>query len=223
MVFFQHNLSWFLMRQISKTVGNIKKVLYLVVNQNIPHMRKLPVAALVGGIIIFIVQALSWTVLNIHYKSQAYTPKQDSIMAFLKTQDLKSGQYFMPTVAPGASMDEQTKLMNASAGKPWAVLAYHKALNTSMAMSMIKVFFVNIIIVWLLCWILVQIKEPSFITIFLACLFTGAIVYLNSPYTYHIWYQTPGQLGYVIDHGVQWGLTGLWLGWWLRRGVAKAS
>jgi len=182
-------------------------------------MKRIPVAALVGGIIIFIVQSLCWTVLNIHYKSQAYTPQQDSVMAFLNTQHLKSGQYFMPSAPPGTSMDDQNKLMNASMGKPWAVVAYHDALNTNMEMSMIRVFLVNIVIVWLLCWIITKITAPSFATIFLASLFTGIIVYLNSPYTYHIWYETPGQLGYIIDLGAEWGLTGLWLGWWLRRGL----
>lgn len=180
-------------------------------------MKKTIVGALLGGIIIFIVQMLSWTVFNLHYKSQAYTPKQDSILAFLNTQHLNSGEYFMPSLPPGSSMDEQNKLMNASAGKPWAVISYHDALNTNMVMNMIRVFLVNVVIVWMLCWILSKINAPSFSTIFLASLFVGAIVYLNSPYTYHIWYETPGQLGYILDHGSQWGLTGIWLGWWLRR------
>ncbi len=61
-------------------------------------MKKTIVGALVGGIIIFFVQFLSWTVLNLHYKSQEYTPKQDSILAFLATQHLKSGAYFMPSL-----------------------------------------------------------------------------------------------------------------------------
>jgi hypothetical protein len=180
-------------------------------------MKKTIAGAIVGGIIIFIVQFLSWTVLNLHYKSQEYTPKQDSILAFLNSQELTSGQYFMPSLPPGSSMDDQNKLMNAREGKPWALISYHRVLKENMAANMIRVFLVNVVIVWLLAWILVKISQPSFITIFLASLFIGAIVYLNSPYTYHIWYQTPGQKGYIIEYFAQWGLTGIWLGWWLRR------
>ncbi len=185
--------------------------------KQIPQMKKTIVGALVGGIIIFMVQFLSWTVLNLHYKSQAYTPKQDSIMAFLNSQDLKSGAYFMPSLPPGYNMDDMNKLTNAQKGKPWAVVSYHKALNNNMGMSMLRAFAVDVVVVWLLVWILGKITLPSFGTIFIASLFVGAIVYLNQPYTYHIWYETPGQKGYIIDAFAEWGITGIWLGWWLRR------
>jgi hypothetical protein len=180
-------------------------------------MKKTIVGALVGGIIIFIVQFLSWTVLNLHYKSQQYTPKQDSILAYLSSQELKSGEYFMPSLPPGYSMDAMNKLTNASKGTPWAVVSYHKALNTNMGKDMALAFLVDVVVVLLLAWILTKITLPSFGTIFLASFFVGLIVYLNQPLTYHIWYETPGQLGYIIDAVAEWGLTGIWLGWWLRR------
>jgi hypothetical protein len=85
-----------------------------------------------------------------------------------------------------------------------------------MGMSMLRAFLVDVLVVGLLVWILMKIAEPKFFTIFLASLFTGVIVYLNQPYTYHIWYQTPGQLGYIIDLVAEWGITGIWLGWWLK-------
>ncbi len=90
-------------------------------------------------------------------------------------------------------------------------------MNTNMGMSMLRAFLVDVVVVWLLAWVLVQITSPSFGTILLASLFIGAIVYLNQPYTYHIWYETPGQKGYIIDAMAEWGITGIWLGWWLRR------
>ena len=180
-------------------------------------MKKTIIGALVGGIIIFIVQTLSWVILNVHSKSQAYTPKQDSILAYLSTQELKSGQYLMPSAPPGTPMDAQTKYLSDKVGKPWAILAYHKTYKDNMMINMLRSFVVNIVVVLLLCWILLKIPAPSFGTILLASLFTSAIVYLNSNYTYHIWYETPGQLGYIIEYAAQWGATGLWLGWWLRR------
>ncbi len=123
----------------------------------------------------------------------------------------------MPSLPPGYSMDAMNKLTNASKGKPWAVIAYHTSLNTNMGMSMLRAFVVDVVVVGLLVWILMRITAPSFGNIFLASLFTGFIVYLNQPYTYHIWYQTPGQLGYIIDEIAEWGITGAWLGWWLGR------
>lgn len=180
-------------------------------------MKKTIIAAIVGGLIIFFVQFFAWTLLQMHYKSQAYTPKQDSILAYLNTQELNSGQYLMPTVPPGSTSAEMQKNANNNMGKPWAVVAYHKAQNTNMGMSMLRVFLVNVVVVFFMAWILVKIPSPLFSTIFIASLLVGAIVYLNSTYTYHIWYQTPGQKGYIIEGLAQWGLTGAWLGWWLRR------
>ncbi|HVX51256.1 MAG TPA: hypothetical protein VHB48_13905 [Chitinophagaceae bacterium] len=180
-------------------------------------MKKAIIGALVGGVIIFIVQTLAWVVLNLHHKSQEYTPKQDSIMAFLSTQSLKTGQYLMPAAPPGSTMQQQEDYMKTKEGQPWASLSYHNAYKNTMTMNMVRVFLVNIVIVLLLCWIIGKMNSPSFGTIFITSILASVIVYLNSNYTYHIWYQTPGQLGYIIDYGAQWALTGIWLGWWLRK------
>ncbi len=196
---------------------NAEMFYILYSTKNMPRMKKTIIGAIVGAVIIFMVQFLSWTVLNLHYKSQAYTPKQDSILAFLSTQDLKSGQYFMPSLPPGSSMDDQNKLTNANKGKPWAVVAYHQRLNVEMGLDMAKAFAVDLLVAWLLCWLLIRLNAPSFTTIFLASLGVGLIIFLNSPYTYHIWYETPGQKGYLIESVAEFGFTGLWLGWWLRR------
>jgi hypothetical protein len=186
-------------------------------------MKKSIIGALVGGIIIFIVQTLAWVFTDIHSKWQGYTPKQDSILAYLGTQQLKSGQYLMPAAQPGATMDEKTKFMADKVGKPWAILSFHAAYHDNMTMNMVRSFVVDVLIVWLLSWILLRINAPSFTTIFTASLFMGIIVYLNSSYTYHIWYETPGQKGFIIEYGLQWGLTGIWLGWFLKsKAGAKA-
>ncbi len=182
-----------------------------------PCMKKAIIGAFVGGIIIFMVQFLVWTVLNVHYKSMAYTPKQDTILNYLNSQNLPSGQYLMPGVKPDATSAEKQAHMTESAGKPWAIVSYHKTQNTNMGMSMVRSFLTDVLVVLLLCWILLKINAPTFGTILLACLLTAAIVYLNSDYTFHIWYQSAGQKGYIIEYTAQWGLVGIWLGWWLRR------
>ena len=180
-------------------------------------MKKTIIGALVGAVIIFMVQFLCWTVLNVHYKQQQYTPKQDAILEAINAQEIQSGQYFIPSLPKGSPMDEQNKLASAREGKPWAVVAYHRALHMNMGLNMAKAFGVDLLVTLLLCWILMKINAPSFGTIFLASLFTGFIVFLNSPFTYHIWYETPGQLANIIESSAEFGITGIWLGWWLRR------
>ena len=88
---------------------------------------KIFIGSLVGGIIIFLWQFLSWTVLDLHRPAQQYTPKQDEVLAYLSTQLDSSGGYFMPTLPENATMDQQNELMEKSTNKPWAQIFYHKS------------------------------------------------------------------------------------------------
>lgn len=184
-------------------------------------MKKMIIAAIVGGIIMFLWSFLSWGLLNLHGDQQKYTPKQDSILAYLGTQFTEDGAYMMPTFAPGTSRDEMEKQMPAMEGKPWAMVTYHKSMPgmNKMFMNMGRSLLVDFFIVWLLCWLLVKIPSPSFGTVFMGTLGTGIIVFLNAPYAMHIWYGSFDLMAHFTDAIVAWGATGLWLGWWLRRGV----
>ena len=186
-------------------------------------MKKTIIAALVGGIIIFIWQFLSWSLINLHQPTQQHTPKQEAIMNFLNSQQLEEGGYFMPGLPDNASTDEMEQLMKESEGKPWASIQYHKAMNTNMVMNMIRGLLVNIIAVFLLCWILVRMAAPSFGTILTASLFTGFIVFLNAPYTNFIWYDGFDIWAHLADAVISWGACGLWLAWWLRRNSLHIS
>lgn len=180
-------------------------------------MKKLIIGALVGGIIIFIWQTLSWAILNLHGAGQRYTPKQDTILSFLNSQFSEDGSYFLPNYPPGTTHEEMEKQMEEKKGKPWAMIQYHKALDISMGGNMARGAIVNIIMVALLCWILLKISPASFGNTFLACLFTGIIIFINAPYTSHIWYKTADIWAHLGDALIGWGLCGIWLGWWLNK------
>jgi len=180
-------------------------------------MKKLLVGALVGGIVIFIWQTLSWAILNLHHASQEYTPKQDSIMAYLNSQFSEDGSYMMPIFPNGTSREEMEKQMEVRKNKPWAQIQYHKSLDTNMGANIGKGLVLDIIMVAFLCWILMRISTPSFGTIFIACLLTGVIVFMNSPLTIHIWYVKADIMAHFWDAIISWGLCGIWLGWWLSR------
>ena len=182
-------------------------------------MKKMIIGAIVGGIILFVWQFLTWGALNLHEAQQRYTPKQDSILAYLGTQFSEDGAWYMPGYAPGTSSDEVEKQMKASEGKPWAQVIYHTSMPgmNKMFVNMARGLLVDVFIIWLLCWLLVKIPSPTFGTIFLGSLGTGIIVFLNAPYTMHIWYGSFDLMIHFVDALVAWGATGLWLGWWLTR------
>lgn len=180
-------------------------------------MKKNIIGALVGAIILFLWQFVSWTAANLHRSANAYTPKQDSILAYLNNQSLEDGDYYLPALPPTASSADEMEAMKSNVGKPWVKISYHKSMKDNMISNMIRLLLVNVLLLWLVCWILSKIYHPSSGTIFLSTLFIGLVVFMNGPYTYHIWYDTKDITAYLIDAVASWGLTGLWLGWWLRR------
>ena len=193
-------------------------------NQNATIMKKAFVGALVGGIIIFIWQFISFAAANFHKPAQQYTDKQDEIMSFLSSQGLKEGGYVLPIAPESASHEEMEQQMKNSDGKPWATIQYHDEAQNSMndmLMNMLRGLLVNIVVVWMFCWMVGRMNMPSFTTVLLSALATGLIVFFNAPYINHIWYKTFDIWAFFIDYVVSWGLTGLWLAWWLRRGQAR--
>jgi hypothetical protein len=180
-------------------------------------MKKIVIASVVGGIIIFIWQTLSWTVLYMHRSGQEYTPKQDSIMAFINTQFSADGSYLLPNDPKGTTMDEMKTHMASRKGKPWMQIQYRKVMDTNMGANILEGLINDIVIVALLCWILTKMTGAGFGKIFMASLVTGVIVFLNSPFTIHIWYPMADLGAHFTDAVVSWGLCGLWLGWYLNR------
>lgn len=180
-------------------------------------MKKTIIASLVGALIMFFWQFLSWGPLQLHRPAQEYTPKQDSIMAYLNSQFTGSGSYFMPTYQKNASSEDMDKLMKNSVGKPWAIIHYHKAYNANMGMNMARGFLVNIVVLWLLSWLIGKIDSATFGTILAATLFVGFIGFLSITYTFHIWYQTSDLNAHLIDTIACWGIVGIWLGFYLKK------
>lgn len=179
-------------------------------------MNKLIIGAIIGGLLIFVWQFLSWSILNIHAPQQRYTPKQDTILAFLNEQFSEDGFYYMPGLPEGASGEEYQKAMEINAGKPWAQIYYHKSWNANMNMNMLRGLIVNIVAVMLLIWILMKFKENNLTITLLSALSVGIISYLTTNYTTSIWFETPSMPD-LIDAIAAWGLCGIWLGWWLNR------
>src|SRR5688572_12529565 len=116
-------------------------------------MKKILIGGLVGGILLFAWQTISYAVANLHDKGQQYTSKQDSILQFLNNSGLEEGTYFMPRLQNENSSEEKEKFMKEVDGKPWAQLSYYKAWNMNMGMNMARGALTNIIIVCLLAWI----------------------------------------------------------------------
>ncbi len=178
-------------------------------------MKRTLIASLVGGIIFFVCQALSWTVINLHRPMQNYTPNQTAILDYL-SKNLEEGFYYLPTYPDDASPAVIESTMNEALGKPWAQIYYHKSSPTNMAPVMARSLLIDILIVFILVFIFSKMNFPSFQTILLSSLAIGFMSYLSTSYTNSIWFQTKSQPD-LIESLAIWGIVGSWLGWFLRR------
>jgi hypothetical protein len=181
-------------------------------------MKRSFIGALVGAIIIFIWQFLSFAALNLHGANHKYTPNQDAILNAVTSNITEEGGYIIPNLAPDKQTSEDhEKFMADQNGKPSVHVLYHKSMEYNMTMNMVRGFLSNVIMLLLFCWILGKINMPSFATVFLISLALGLIIFINQPYTGHIWFQFFDIKAYLLDCILSWGVCGLWLGWWFTR------
>ncbi len=183
-------------------------------------MKKTIIAAIVGGIIIFLWQFLSWGILDLHKSAYRYTANQAVLLDALEKNLPEEGGYYLPKIADNSSSEEWDKAMKESDGKPWATIQYHKVAQmnpTAMMKNMARGLVVDIIMIWLFCWILGKMNMAGFSTIFTSCIMMGFIVFFNTAYTGNIWYKWFDIMAFFTDAMASWGICGLWLGWYLKK------
>lgn len=176
-------------------------------------MKKLIIGGIVGGIILFAWQSLSWTAFNIHGSQNQYTPAQNEILQCLANANIDEGQYFVPTLDPANPISNQ-EYYDTYLGKPWATINYHTAMQDTMVMNMIRGVIVDVFVAFLLCFVLLKNPSLSFSNVFLTCVAIGVISYITIPYMRSIWFQTDS-IPDLIDALAQWSLVGAFLGWLL--------
>lgn len=178
-------------------------------------MKKQIIATVVGAVILFIWQFISWGMQVVHANEMKYTPNQDAILADLEDKGLEEGYtYFLPTFAPGDTDYDAYK--EKYLGKPWATISYHNSIEDNMPMNLTRGFIVDVVAIFLLVWLLGKVNGLDVQTGIFSAVAIGGIAYLTIPYTNHIWFENP-TIGHLIDAIVPWAIIGAWLGWFLTK------
>lgn len=182
-------------------------------------MKKILIGTIVGAIILFGWQSMSWTGLGIHNDSFKFAPAQDSVISSLEKNLPEPGMYRIPNWVPGSSQLEQDALMKKMEGRPWAIVTYHNYYDGDMFKPIIRGFLICLVCVLLVCLVINQFAKPNFINVFLTAVGFGLVSFLSVSYIGHNWFNTPWHYltGELIDSIVGWGLCGIWLGLWNNR------
>lgn len=179
-------------------------------------MKNLLIGGLVGGLVLFFWQFLSWSLINLHAAEMQYTPNQDEVLECLKGKLEAGSTYMMPNVPPGTPQAEHEASMSKYLGKPWAKVSYRNDLNMDMGSNLIRGFVVNFLAALFLTWLLMQFKDVTMLKAIMASLAVGAIGWLTVNYIDSIWFETK-TIAALIDVAVCYTIIGAFLGWLLNR------
>ena len=151
-------------------------------------MKKWLIGSLVGAVLVFLWQFLSWTILPFHSGEAKYTAAQNELLNSISASLKEDGTYMLPTIQPGASTEEHQNLMTSMEGKPWATVIYRSSYQPDMVMQLIRGFLVDLVLVFTLIYILTRAGTPTSIRILAGSVAVGFFTFLAGPYTMHNWF-----------------------------------
>lgn len=182
-------------------------------------MKKLLIGALVGALLLFGWQSVSWMFLPFHDAAFQRVSNQDSVITALASMFPQEGQYMVPQAAPGATQEDANKFMEARIGKPWAIVSFHPTLKNNMSGAMTRGFLIALVCAGLAGWIIQRKEKASFMDGFMTSIVLAAICFFYVWYNQHNWFETPWAVlkGEAYDLLIAWGLNGIWMGWWFSK------
>ncbi len=191
-------------------------------------MKKILIASLVGGIILFAWHSLSWMIMPTHLDTFHYTPAQDSILKVLKNSGITSGAYLMPaadsrnaTAFDANYRKKCEEMMNTNVGKPMATIFYKDAMPTMSGTQFFYGFLFELIAVFCACLLLslAYQSNASFLMRWWMVMLFAVIYVMQAPMPGHNWMNEPWHYttGFIYDAFIGWGLAGLWLASYLKR------
>jgi hypothetical protein len=109
-------------------------------------MKKIIISTLVAAVIYFVYQSAAWMG-GLHGEISSYTPKQAEIIQYLSQNLGEDGLYMIPSVDPGHpdKQNEHQRVMEASVGKPWAMIFYHQSMSPMDPMYIVMGFIYSLI------------------------------------------------------------------------------
>ena len=178
------------------------------------------ISSLVGAIILFAWQSLSWTVLPVHKYSMKYSPNQEQILDVLSQNLSEEGMYFFPFMDPdNASSEDWQELQSSSAGKPAAMVNYIASYNNNMASSMITGFLLCLIVSIVISLSLSRHDNMGFAGRWFRVMGFAVVIMAFGTMTDKNWWFYPMHFlsGEFIDYTVMFALSGVWFAWYLGR------
>jgi hypothetical protein len=187
-------------------------------------MKKLLLASLAGGVVLFVWGFLAWAVLPLHDASFQPLPNEDMVVTTLQGNITESGLYYfpgMPEETPDMSEAQRTANMDTWTSKhtlgPIGMIVFHPTGTDPMAAgTFIRGFVIFLIAAFIASWFLARstAAASSYIARVLYCGMLGVFVSFVSYISNMNWLYMPMDhtTAMVADTIIGWLLAGLAIG-----------
>jgi len=174
-------------------------------------MKKFILPSLVGGLILFFWQFLSFAAINLHGSAQEYTPLDRDILAFLAELDLEEGMYALGSPSPEERADPDglgAEYMARMEGQPHAVLNYRSEWRGNMLPNLIRSLVMNLLTAALMFWLVGQLSNPTLGKRVAVAVGIGFLGFMFYPYSNFIWFKNPDIWAHLADAVIPFALIG---------------
>ena len=175
-------------------------------------MKPFVLSTVVGGLVLFFWQFLSFAAINLHGPAQEYTPLDREILAHLDALNLEEGMYALGSPSPEERADPEglgAEYMARMEGQPYGVLNYQHEWRGDMTPNLIRSLVMNLIAAALITWLLSQSKNPTIVKRTITAVAIGFAGFIFYPYSNFIWFKNPDIVAHMIDAIVPFALVGL--------------
>jgi hypothetical protein len=185
-------------------------------------MKRIFISTLVGAIIFFAYQSLSWTVLPFHDNSLYTANNQYELLNSLSEHLPEDGYYFIPNFEENNQEKESYEDFNENMnGKAYAMISYRKARTSNMGLSMIKGFSFNFMGLLFASFILFKLGKSvnSFGKYYLMAMLFPIIIFFMQLMTTWNWWDTHWHFlkTEILDLFFGWALSSIWLAWYVNK------
>ncbi|RNF82065.1 hypothetical protein [Montanilutibacter psychrotolerans] len=184
---------------------------------------RIAIAAIIGGIVMFIWGAVAHMALPIGEAGFRFPPQQEAVLDAIGQSATEPGVYMYPSMEMEKYGDEAAMkaFLEESRGKAYAFVVYQPDGNpatTSMAPNLGKQFVSVLLASAVLAWIL-SLGAWSFGRRVLVAGAAGLFSWLAISVPYWNWYMFPltFTLGALAEQVIGWLLAGAAMAWWLGR------
>ena len=178
------------------------------------NSKRVIVYSCLGGLLLFLWQFISNAAMDFHEDFHVQTQHQDKILHLLDSLDLEEGSYMMPMYPKDFSSQEIEAYMKNRAGKPWAIVQYHKNWKNDMLTPLLGGFLIDILVAFFLIYVTSLIKDITLLKSVMVSLIFGLSGFFTINYLNFLWYETPDIWAWLLDGTIPWmglGVFGFWV------------